>query len=300
MFSVLIGRASTVDSTRILETLDALMHQTGDHEVEVIVADRLQDGITREIGERYPQVRLLRAHAGASLPVLRAWALEHASGEFIAVTEDHCVPDPDWLVNIADAYRRAPPETLAVGGCIGNGIGESVLDWATFLCEYGYFLPPVREGVTAVLPGMNLAYRRTALESVPPQSLREGFWETTTHPLLNAPGPRFYATGSIRVMHKKKFTLGFFLSQRFLYSRYYAGRRLAREQVWRRAWMCLGTVLLPPLLLYRFYRGIWPKRHGRRELLAATPYLVLFSLVWAAGEMVGYAAGAGAALAALE
>jgi glycosyltransferase involved in cell wall biosynthesis len=300
MYSVLIGRVSTVDSARIFETLEALTHQTGDHQFEVIVADRRQDDITQKIGERYPQVRLLRAPARTSLPELRAWAREQARGEFIVVTEDHCVPASDWLVRIAEAFRSAPPGTLAVGGCIENGVGETWFDWATFLCEYGYFLPPIPEGVTTMLPGMNIAYRRAALGQVNPAWLREGFWETTVHPRLNASGAGFFASNAIRLTHKKKFSLGLFLAQRFLYSRYYAGHRAAGKHLGWKILMCLGTVLLPPLILYRIYCRVWPKRRWRAELLGATPYLLLFLLAWAAGETVGYAAGPGAALAALE
>lgn len=300
MFSVLIGRVSSVDSARILETIEALAHQTGDHQVEVIVADRRQDDIARKIVERYPQVRLLRAPASTSLPVLRAWAWEHARGEYIVVTEDHCVPGSDWLARIADAFQLAPPGTLAVGGCVENGVGDTWFDWATFLCEYGYFLPPIPEGVTTVLPGMNIAYRRAALEQVNPEWLREGFWETTVHPRLNVSGACFFASNAIRLSHKKKFGLRLFLAQRFLYSRYYAGRRAAGKHLGWKVLMCLGATLLPPLILFRIYRRVWPKRRWRAELLGATPYLLLFLLDWAAGEMVGYAAGPGAALVALE
>ena len=34
-------------------------------------------------------------------------------------------------------------EVLAVGGSVVNGVCDRGLDWATFICEYSFFSPPV-------------------------------------------------------------------------------------------------------------------------------------------------------------
>ena len=116
-FSILIGMVSTEDKRRILETLNALRQQKGNFSYEVIIGDRRNDDVSNIITREYPEVKQLFADANTSLPTLRTIALEHASGKYIIVTEDHCVPSTDWLESIFQAFEAAPDDTMAVGGC---------------------------------------------------------------------------------------------------------------------------------------------------------------------------------------
>jgi hypothetical protein len=300
MFSVLIGRVSTEDGGRILETLESLRRQEGGHPCEVIVADRRDDEVSRRIERDYPEVALIRCPPQTPLPELRAAALDRAAGRYVVVTEDHCVPAADWLDGMARAFRAAPAGTAAVGGCVENGVRDTPLDWATFLCEYSGFLAPVAEGETAVLPGMNVAYERRVLQDLDRSLLTQGFWETTVHPVLRQAGRTLFSTNGAKLLHCKRFSFGLFVRQRFLYSRYYAGLRFARGQRVRRAIAFAAAPLLPPILLYRVIRQTRAKGRPRSELLPALPLLAVFVFVWAWGEMVGYALGAGNALARIE
>lgn len=299
-FSVLIGMVSTEDDDRILETLDELRRQEGDATYEVIIGDRRDDEIGRRIDAGYPEVRRIPAPAGTDLPTLRTLALDEASGEFIVVTEDHCVPSRTWLASIRKAFRDAPEGTVAVGGCVDNGVTERALDWATFLCEYSYFLEPVAEGVGPVLPGMNVAYRHTALEGVDRSLLTSGFWETTVHPVLLKNGDRLYSTNAIKLFHCKKFSFGLFFRQRYIYSRYYAGLRFGSKQLPKRIVATVASVILPPLLLLRMRKQIATKNCSSKLFWRAVPSLSVFVVVWAWGEMVGYVLGAGNALQRIE
>ena len=299
-FSVLIGLVSTEDGSRILETLQALRGQEGAHAYEVIIGDRRNDEISRNIEKNFPEVRLIPCPAHASLPELRTAALDRARGQYVIVTEDHCVPSGNWLDCMAQAFRTAPPGTAAVGGCVENGVHDTALDWATFFCEYSYFLAPVTEGTCAVLPGMNVAYDRAIFQHLDRSLLTSGFWETTVHPVLLRAGKTLFSTNSIKLFHCKKFSFGLFARQRFIYSRYYAGLRYGRGQSARRAVAFLATPILPVLLFYRMFRQISAKNRLRSELMAAFPMLAVFVLIWAWGEMAGYVLGAGNAMARIE
>jgi hypothetical protein len=298
-FSILVGRVSTEDSRRILETLAALRSQSGDARYQVVIADRLQDDLTERLARDFPEVVLIRCPREAALPTIRAEALAQARGRFLVVTEDHCVPAPGWLAAFRAAFANAPEETLAVGGCVENGVDGTALDWATFLCEYAGALAPVEEGPAADLPGMNVAYRREAFDGVDPALLRKGFWETTLHPVLRDRGILF-STNAVRLHHCKKFSLALFCRQRYVYSRYYAGIRFASEARAKRAAAAAATLALPPLLLWRIARSLLAKRRRGLRLAAASPYLALFAAIWAAGEIAGYIAGPGNALAEIE
>src|SRR5215471_9178195 len=84
--SVLISRVSTEDGTRIFELLNALRTQGLLH--EVIIADRLNDGVSELIRTLYPEACLIPCSARMSIPELRTLALDQARGTFAVVTED--------------------------------------------------------------------------------------------------------------------------------------------------------------------------------------------------------------------
>ena len=295
--SVIIGLVSTEDRDRILETLDSLANRQGDLSCEVVLADRRQDDISREIVRRYPEVRFVPCGPDMPLPEMRTLAFEASTAPIVAVTEDHCVPASGWLQQIVEGLRL--PEIVAVGGCVDNGVSDTPFDWATFLCEYSAFYPPVAEGRANILPGMNVAYRRAALLAVPRERLTTGFWETTVHPILLEQGGRFVSLNAMKMNHCKRFSFGLFARQRYVYSRYYAGIRFPEADGARRYAAALLTLALPPLLLVRMYRAALAKRL-QKPFRLAFPSLFLLVIVWSFGEMVGYLAGPGRALAEIE
>ncbi|MDP3174717.1 MAG: glycosyltransferase [Phenylobacterium sp.] len=296
--SVVIGRVSTEDGDRILETLASLDEQQGERICEVVLADRLGGAVSAEIARRYPHVKIIPCDPGMALPEMRTIALEASTAAIVAVTEDHCVPAPGWIGQILSAFESRP-DVVAVGGCVENGVHDTGFDWATFLCEYSFFSPPVAEGETQILPGMNVAYRRSALAAVPRARLVEGFWETTVHPLLLAAGGRFESRNAIKMFHCKKFSVSLFTAQRFVYSRYFAGIRFGRGDVAKRLVATAASVALPPLLLWRMTKAASAKGLNK-EFGRALPALAMLVVVWAFGEMVGYIAGPGDALARIE
>jgi hypothetical protein len=300
LFSVLIGRASAIDNKRIIETLDALRSQEAAPSYEVIIPDRRLDNITDLIGAHYPEARIVRCGAGSSLPEMRTLAFEKACGEFIVVTEDHCVPPKNWLVSILEAFETAPERTVAVGGAVENGVGDTALDWATFLFEYSAFVPPVPSGPTLALPGMNVAYRRSCIAELDRSILQRGFWETTLHPLLSQKGFILYLSNQIRILHKKKFSFRLFAQQRFLYSRYYSGLRSSQARPATRWAMCGMSLALPALLVARALRNVMGKNQFVRQFAWALPYMIIFALIGACGELVGNVCGPGNALARIE
>lgn len=299
-FSILIGLVSTQDRERIFEVLNAIENQTGNIGYEVIIVDRCQDRISESIDINYPTVKRLTCTADTSLPAMRTRALSQADGRFIVVTEDHCVPADNWLESFSKAFTDAPEETVAVGGCVNNGVADSAFDRATYFCEYGAFAEPVIEGLTSNLPGMNIAYRHKVLKGFDTDTLERGFWESTIHPELLKNGHLFYSSNNVRITHCKKFSFRLFARQRFLYSRYYADMRYPPQQVLIRAAAGLVTIVLPALLLLRSLRNAALKPALRKGYLSSMPVLLLFYFIWAWGEMIGYLFRSNNALRQLE
>jgi hypothetical protein len=97
----------------------------------------------------------------------------------------------------------------------------------------------------------------------------------------------------IRVGHKKHYTIGEYLCQRYLYARSYAGLRLENAGQIRKIAYGLAALTLPPLLFYRTVARVFKARRHWRELVRAVPLLMLFVTAWAVGEAIGYWRGPG-------
>ncbi len=66
--SVVLGQVSTEDTDRVIETIEALDASVSGEECEIVIADRLQDDLTRRIRRDYPHVRLIDCPPEMSLP----------------------------------------------------------------------------------------------------------------------------------------------------------------------------------------------------------------------------------------
>lgn len=272
--------------------LAALERERPAVELEVLVADRVGGTLRERVRGRFPWVRLIEADPGTTIPDLRAMAFARATGESVAVIEDHVLVPEGWARQLLQAQARGEE---VVGGAVENAATERLVDWAAFLCEYSHLLPPLPDGPSDWLTGNNTVYRRTLLERYRAVT-EQGRWENVLHDRMRDDGVTLYCRPAIRVGHKKHYTVWEYLSQRYLYSRSYAGARVAGTGLPKRLAYGLAALALPPLLFYRTVSRIWSKRVHRGELVKSLPLLGLFVTGWAAGEMVGAWFGPGNAL----
>jgi hypothetical protein len=298
--SVLVGRVSTREGARIFDLLSAMRRQNPAIRHEIIVADRLNNEVSARIAADFPEVTLIPCTGETALPTLRAAALASAHGTYAIVTEDHCVPADDWLEEIVATFSRAAREVAAVGGSVENGLRDRWIDRATFLCEYGKYVPPVADGPSDDLPGMNVGYLREHLATMDSTLLQAGFWESGVHAAFRRRGLTFQSSNRIQVTHNKHFGFAEFVQQRFWYSRHFGGTRFPAKSAARRGLAFALTPLLPLILLWRFHRAALRRPGYLSDFVAVLPLLAIFALVWAIGEMAGYALGPGDALRKLE
>ncbi|MDX6642692.1 MAG: hypothetical protein QOD76_654 [Solirubrobacteraceae bacterium] len=258
---------------------------------EVIVADRTDATTRAYVRERWPQVSLLSFDEELTVPQLRAAAIDEAKASHVAVIEDHCLVGRDWAERILVAHAEGH---AVVGGAVRNGATARIRDWAAFLCEYSEHMDPVPDGPVPSLPGGNVSYDRRALGAVD-TLLRGGYWETWLHPRLQRDGFELWSDSGLVLDHVKDFGVREFASQRYHYARSHAGM-LNPELGPRRVVHLFGSPLLPPVLYLRIARNVLKRRRHRRELLAATPLLLVYLCIWAYGEAVGYSFGGGHSL----
>jgi len=282
--------ASINGQSYLAECLKALHRQTGNVKTEIIVADCVGASVIGFISTNYPSVQLLSFSDRQTVPSLRAAAILAAQGEIIAITEDHCIPPLNWCESVYRAHTDHA--AVAIGGAVDNGATQHILDWAVFFCEYSNFISPVPHGVVYDLPGPNVSYKRDALMAIP-DLIKAGFWETFVHQQLESTGQPLWSEPNIPMIHKKHFTLQEFLTERFHYSRAFAGKRNDSMELRHRLLYLIFSLLLPPLLLLRLSRRVLGRKRHLREFCLSLPYLLLFMMTWAIGESVGYAIGAG-------
>jgi glycosyltransferase involved in cell wall biosynthesis len=260
-------------------------------EAEVVVADWTDQETRRAVAERWPGVKLISFDQPMAVPELRAAGIAAAHAPYVAVIEDHCVVRDGWARRLLDAHGDG---RSVVGGPVSNKADRRIRDWAAFFCEYSEHMEPLPSGPTDSLTGMNVSYDRQAISAMD-DLLREGRWETWLHPRLLDSGFELYSDGGATLDHAKDFGFRDFMSQRYHYARSHAGMRNP-ELGWKRAVYVLGSPALVPMLYRRIAGNVMRKKRHRGRFLLATPLILLYLAVWAAGEAVGYAFGGGRSL----
>jgi hypothetical protein len=216
-----------------------------------------------------------------------------ARAPVVAFVEEHSYPQAGW----AEALMRAHHQPwAAVGPVVDTANGDSRVGWADFLVGYGPWLGPSAAGERDFLPGHNSSYKRELLLQYGPDLDRMLESETILHADLRHKGHRLYLEPEARILH-----LNFESPSVWIRAQYYSGRAFAapRSEQWslvRRLLYLLGGPLIP---LVRFGRIVGQARGSGRWSVpppGAWPVLLLGLGISAAGEMIGYAVGAGDAI----
>jgi len=132
LFSVVIptyNRPQTL--IECLDSVCALDAVAGGYEVIVVDDGSHVDlsGIVARYAESFPLSLLRQANGGPASA--RNNGAAHASGRFLAFTDDDCRPAADWLQHMA-AHLNAAPDLL-VGGCVRNALIGNIYSTASQL-----------------------------------------------------------------------------------------------------------------------------------------------------------------------
>jgi glycosyltransferase involved in cell wall biosynthesis len=289
--------ASIVGPPFIDDCLASLERQANDWHAEVIVVACGTADYAARIALKFPWVHVIHRAERETVPKLRKCGVEQAAGSVVAIIEEHCVAAPDWLTRLMDAH--AGGEYGVVGGPVVDHAYLRLRDWMVYFLEYNGYLPPWRVGEEHDLGSANIAYSRELLMKHQ-ACLADGYWEAGLHPRLLADGVKFRPVPEMQVRHRGPFDYGYYLQQRYWFSRAFAGCRSQQLPVSRKIAYLVATPLLPFLLLARMSRRIL-SRHCRVGKFAQTlPLLIPALFVYVAGEFVGYVAGPGDALSKVE
>jgi len=260
--------------------------------VEVIVADSSSDATPAVVGTNFPWVRLLHFEEPLTVPALRGRGIAAARGDIIAVLDPFSVAAPDWATQVVKTHGRH--SHLVIGGSVDLYRAESAsyAAWALYLNEYGLFMSPVMRGVTWILPGSNLSYKRVALfdGDTPRYPV---FWKTNANWAIEGSGSPLWLEPDVKVELNKPIPFSDFLRTRYHHGRCFAGMRVAGAPGSSRVVRAASSALVPIVLMGRWMSGFWPKRRRRARFVATMPAQFALFTVWAWGEAWGYLRGTG-------
>ncbi len=288
--------ASCVGPPFITRCLESLRTQRQQGDVEFIVVDRAGGEVAAHIEREFPWVQLIRRAPGESVPALRRHGIGIARAAHVAIIEEHCVAAADWVATLL-RYTREP--VAAVGGVVQDADYARLMDWAVYFTEYNSYMPPAVPGETRDVCAANCVYRREPMMKYLAEA-GPGYWEAGLNQQLLASGERFLLAPDLVVYHTGPFRFGYYLHQRFLFSRAFAGVRRAHASAgFRGAYLLLAPALVP-LLLARTAARVLAKRHRIDKFLRVLPHLVPITATYVLGEWVGFLAGPGDSLSKIE
>lgn len=242
---------------------------------------------TQELAGRFPSVRHLPLQGDATVPAMRAAGLAAATGEVVALTEDHCTVAPSWAEAILRSHAKG---NAVVAGVIDIAPRASLLDLAVYLFDYGAFVPGARK--PPGLSGANVSFTRAALEALRP-AWTNGFVEFVVEAAIRDASMPIFHDGDARVVHQYHYSGASITRKFFLGGRYFAGSRRAAIGLLGRLARIAVQPAVPLLLAGRVARRISRRPIFLLRCLFAFPWLIWLASAWSAGEWVGYVRGAG-------
>src|SRR5262249_20784857 len=250
--------------------------------IEIIAAGHFSQATLGYVQKSHPAVRLLRATGPVSVPRLRSWGLREATGDIVALLEDHCVPAPDWLHKMTLAQQSGRE---VVSGAVENRSTARIVDWAVYLFEYSEYMNPITRGQVKGAPGNNISYKREVL-SLFKDLLELDVWESFWHRRLADRGIILTANPNMIVYHQRSFGVDEFSRLACLHGHNYAASRPLDSRTKRWFWIT-GAIALPLIILFRIAQRVFVRRRHWIPFIAASPVILWFAIAWTYGEITG-------------
>lgn len=286
--TVTVAVVGICSAAHLARCLDALREQEGAPPFDVVVAHDPHVRGVDEVAARYPEARF-HANADQRTPLeLASRALGEARGDVILLTEDHCIPRPDWVRTMVAAASVAG--RAVVGGRVEIRAGATPTDWAFYFVDFFRYAAPVQAGPSPTLTVCNAAYRREQLAEVR-EVWERYFHETAINDTLRQRFGDLWLEPASEVSMFRHVSFGDAIYERYAFGRLFGCTRIEFCSTARRVYYALFAPALPLILMGRMAS----KAFASRRLLGAfaRSFLPLTTMVlwWSWGEWLGYVTG---------
>lgn len=261
----------------------ATFERAGADEVLVVAGPGVDPSAT---GALPGHVRVIRSERD-SFPRLARLGLEASRGELVAFTESHCSAESGWADRMRQSFEAG---CAVVGGGVAAAPGLEIRNRALYAVDYGPFAAAGARDAH-VLPGVNIAFRRSALAGIDTVPSPE-FWKSFASWEVERRGGRLRFDPAPRVTYHRRLPFGEITSRRWHHGRCFGAMRAGTMPLRARAVYALAAPAIPFLLAARTFRTVL-RYAGAAEAMLLLPAVFWIHLVWVAGEWVGHMAGAG-------
>ncbi len=293
MSVVLATRAGRAGIARVLGHLCA-QSRCGDLELVIVAEASASDPILREDeAARFASHQVVRLAELSSKAVANAAGARSASAPVVAFAEDHCFADPGWADALLRRFEDA--SVAAVGPRVRNANPATALSWCDLVVNYGPWLSTAEAGPRSILPGLNSAYRRSALRDYDDRLEAWLEVENEMHLDMERRGLTLAYAPDAVVAHVNLSRWASWLPTLFYAGRLYAAERARAWSAAKRAVYTLGSPAIPFLRWVRLLAD-WPGEvTGLPSRWRLAPALLVGLVADAAGQALGFAGGPGQA-----
>jgi hypothetical protein len=216
----------------------------------------------------------------------KAFGLNLARGEILALLDGSVAPDADWCDRVVEAHHLTHG---IIGGCVEYA-GQSVLEWAVYLQDFGRYQRPLPEGPALYLTNMNISYKRHALFAVH-EVWRERYSEAVVQAALVRKGVTLWQRPHIIVrQHRGPRSFRGTLVERYRWGRRSGSVRTGKLPLSGRLFYLASCPVLPLVRIAQVAKKLLGTGQ-RGGFLVALPCLLFFTTAWCAGEFMGHLTG---------
>jgi len=283
-----------LDLSLLRDCLDSLQKQDEPPSMEVIVPYMEGSADFSPLAAEFPETDFLCVH-GTHLysrtekgrehhHELRAQGILAAKGRIVALVEDCARVDEKWSKNIILAHRQ---DFAGIGGAIENQV-DRALNWAVYFCDFGKYQNPIPAGKTSFASDANISYKHASLLEID-SVWRDAYHEGRVNWYLLTKGYNLGISPDIMVFqNRKNLRLPVALQERSIWGRSYATIRLAEMNFSARLFHILISPVIPIAMYVRITLTASKRRGNFKRIIQCTPALVLLTVSWSIGELIGY------------
>jgi GT2 family glycosyltransferase len=170
----------------------------------------------------------------------RQAGIDRAQGEFLAFTDDDCIPEEDWLGELQAALEKHPG--CAIGGAVRNGLPGNVFSSVTQII-FDYIVQPQADQEVEFVGTGNVAYPAAAFREIGGLDRSwqiSGAEDRDLCRRWRASGRRFVQHPAAAIRHYHPLTWRKFLDQHFRYGK--GSGRFHRESSLPRSGFYTGLI----------------------------------------------------------